>query len=50
MKEAKISSPLLFGAGAAIEQFALKRFKKNADKASLGMQWILEKFQYKRYC
>jgi hypothetical protein len=49
-KEAKIFSPLLFGAGTAIEQFAFKRFKKNADKASKGLQWILEKFQFKGYC
>jgi hypothetical protein len=35
----------LFGAGAAVEQFALKRFQKNADKASKGLLWILEKFR-----
>lgn len=52
-KQAHIYSPL-FGAGAAIEKFALKRFQKNADKASKGLQWILEKFQVnklsKGYC
>lgn len=49
-KQAHIYSPLLFGAGSAIEQFAVKRFKKNADKASLGLNWILEKFKVKSYC
>jgi len=39
----------MFGAGSAIEQFTVKRFKKNADKASLGLNWILEKFQVKGY-
>jgi len=41
-KQAQIYSPL-FGAGAAIEKFGLIRFKKNADKASKGLQWISEK-------
>ena len=52
VKQAKIVSPL-FGAGAAIEQFALTRFKKNADKAAKGLQFILEKFslnKFKGYC
>ena len=51
-KQAQIYSPL-FGAGAVIEQFALKKFKKNADKASKGLIFILEKFQmnkFKGYC
>lgn len=50
-KQAQIYSPLLFGAG--IEQFALRKFKKNADKATKGLTWILEKFQvnkFKGYC
>ncbi len=52
-KQAQIYSPL-FGAGAAIEQFALTRFKKNADKAAKGLQFILEKLpmasNFKGYC
>lgn len=48
-KQAHIYSPLLFGAGSAIEQFAVKRFKKNADKATMGLNWILDKFQVKNY-
>jgi hypothetical protein len=47
-KQAHIYSPL-FGAGAALEQFGLKRFKKNADRASKGLQWILEKFQVNKF-
>ncbi|CAF0703902.1 unnamed protein product [Brachionus calyciflorus] len=46
-KQAHIYSPLLFGSG--IEQFALKKFKKNADKASQGLQWILEKIQFNKF-
>lgn len=41
-KQANIYSPL-FGAGAAIERYGLMKFKKSADKASLGLQWISEK-------
>jgi len=48
-KQAHIYSPLLFGAGSAIEQFAVKRFKKNADKATLGLNWIIEKFKVKMF-
>lgn len=51
-KQAHIYSSL-FGAGKAIEQFGLKRFQKNADRAAQGLQWILEKFQvnkFKGYC
>jgi len=36
-----------------IEQFALTKFKKNADKATKGLIFILEKFQmnkFKGYC
>lgn len=41
-KKARIYSPL-FGAGAALEQFGLKRFQKNADKATKGLEWILQR-------
>lgn len=47
-KQAHIYSPLLFGAGTTMEKFAMKRFKKNADRASLGLNWILEKFKVKQ--
>ena len=48
-KEAKICSPMLFGAGTALEQFAYKRFQKNADLAYKGLHWILDKFQVKGF-
>lgn len=47
VKEAHISSPL-FGLSAALEQFGLMKFKKNADKASKGLIYILENFKAKR--
>jgi hypothetical protein len=47
-KQAHIYSSL-FGAGSAIEQFGLTRFKKNADRAAQGLHWILEKFMEKSF-
>jgi hypothetical protein len=42
-KQAHIYSPVLFG-GRAFEQFGLTRFKKNAERASKGLQWIIERY------
>jgi hypothetical protein len=47
IKQAHISSPL-FGFSSAMEQFGLLRFKKNADKASKGLIFIIEKIKLKR--
>jgi hypothetical protein len=49
-KRAHIYSPL-FGAGAVVESFAMNKFKKNAERASKGLIFILEKFRaMKGYC
>lgn len=47
-KQAQIYSPLLFGTGSAVEKFAIQRFKKNAERATQGLRWIIEKFQLNR--
>jgi hypothetical protein len=39
----------MLGTGAAIEQYAVRKFKRNADKASMGFNWILEKFKVKGF-
>lgn len=49
VKTANFYSPLMLGTGAAIEQYAVRKFKRNADRASMGFNWILEKFKVKGF-